>query len=183
MNNSRKKIEKLVIDCIFLFLTGAVIGWLYEVLLHLATNGTFVNRGFLHGPWLPIYGIGCLMIVGLAKPIGKRPVSFFIVSVIACGVVEYITSWLMEVIWHTRWWDYSDFILNLNGRIFVGGLLGFGIAGCLFVYGLLPFLTKPYQKIPDKVQRRIAILFLLIFLIDMILSLLYPNMGTGITIS
>lgn len=181
MNNRRKTIEKIVTDCIFLFLMGAVIGWLYEVLLHVVTDGTFVNRGMLHGPWLPIYGIGCLMIVGLKKLVGNRPVSFFAVSVAACGVVEYVTSWLMEVIWHMRWWDYSNFMLNLNGRIFVGGLLGFGAAGCLFVYGLLPILTKRYRKIPDKAQRWIAILFLVIFLIDMVLSLLCPNMGAGIT--
>ena len=181
MNNERIRIEKIATDCIVLFLTGAVIGWLYEVTLHVVTDGTFVNRGILHGPWLPIYGTGCLLIVGLKKIIGKRPVSFFTISMAVCGVIEYVTSWLMEVIWDTRWWDYSDCMLNLNGRVFVGGLFGFGAAGCLFVYGLLPMLIKRYRKIPDKVQRWIAILFLLIFLIDMVLSLLCPNMGAGIT--
>lgn len=181
MNRKKKHLEQILIDCIFIFLTGAVIGWLYEVFLHVVTDGAFVNRGILHGPWLPIYGTGCLVLVGLKQLIGNRPGSFFAVSVAACGVIEYVTSWLMEVIYHTRWWDYSDCMFNLNGRIFLGGLLGFGVAGCLFVYGLFPLLTKQYRKMPAKIQNWIALLFLLVFLADMALSLLFPNMGIGIT--
>ena len=181
MTGKRTHIEKILTDCICLFLTGAAIGWLYEVLLHVVTDGTFVNRGILHGPWLPIYGTGCLLIIGLKKWMGHRPLSFFAVSVAACGVIEYVTSWLMEMIYHTRWWDYSDCLFNLNGRIFVGGLLGFGAAGCLFAYGLFPILQKQYQKVPTAWRRKISILLLTIFLADVLLSLFFPNMGTGIT--
>lgn len=181
MNCRKKRLEQIFVDCIFIFLTGAAIGWVYEVLLHVVTDGTFVNRGILHGPWLPIYGMGCLILVGLRWLIGKRSVLFFAVSVVACGVIEYVTSWIMEVIYHTRWWDYSDCMFNLNGRIFLGGLLGFGVAGYLFAYGVFPILTKQYRKIPGKVQRWIAFLFLAVFLADMVLSLLFPNMGAGIT--
>ena len=129
-------------DICFWFLTGAVICWLYEVVLHLSTHGELVNRGILHGPWLPIYGTGCIIMVGLKMLIGNRPARYFVVSMVTCGVIEYVTSWLMEITYHTRWWDYSDLPWNLNGRIFVGGMVGFGIAGCLFVYGLLPVLKK-----------------------------------------
>lgn len=181
MNRKKKHLEQILTDYIFVFWTGAVIGWLYEVLLHVVTDGAFVNRGIFHGPWLPIYGTGCLMLVGIKQLIGNRSGIFFAVSVAACGVIEYVTSWLMEVIYHTRWWDYSDCMFNLNGRIFLGGLLGFGAAGYLFVYGLLPILTKQYRKMPAKVQSRIILLFLLVFLADMVLSLLFPNMGAGIT--
>lgn len=162
--NNRRNIEKTMTDIILLFLTGALIGWCYEVMLHVLTAGTFANRGMLHGPGLPIYGVGCLMIVGLKKLAGKKVSVYFVISTVACGVIEYITSWGMEMIYHTRWWDYSNFPLNLNGRIFAGGLFGFGLAGCLFVYGLLPVLTKQYRKIPTKTKRVIALGFMLIFL-------------------
>jgi len=177
----RKNIEKTMTDIIFLFLTGALMGWCYEVMLHVFTSGTFVNRGMLHGPWLPIYGAGCLVIVGLKKLAGKKVPVYFLISTATCGVIEYITSWGMEMIYHTRWWDYSNFPLNLNGRIFAGGLLGFGLAGCLFSYGLLPILTKPYRKIPAKVKRVIVLGFMIIFLMDIAWSLFCPNMGVGIT--
>lgn len=181
MNCVKSSVKRIFVDCMFLFLTGAFIGWLYEVLLHIVTDGTFVNRGMLHGPWLPIYGFGCLIIVGLKKLIGNRPVTYFAVSVAACGVIEYVTSWLMETVYHTRWWDYSNCMFNLNGRIFLGGLLGFGAAGCLFAFGLLPVLEKQYQKVPAWTKDIIAVAFLLIFLADVAISLFCPNMGAGIT--
>lgn len=137
MNSRTKNTERTMTDITFLFFTGAVTGWCYEVLLHVFTA--------------------------------------------ACGVIEYVTSWAMEVIYHTRWWDYSNFRLNLNGRIFAGGLLGFGLAGCLFAYGVLPVLTKLYRKIPEKAKRSIAFLFICVFFADAVVSLLFPNAGTGIT--
>ena len=181
MERVKSSIKKIVVDCIFLFLTGAFIGWLYEVLLHLVKDGAFVNRGMLHGPWLPIYGFGCLIVVGLKQLIGNRPVTYFAVSIAACGVIEYVTSWLMETIYHMRWWDYSNCFLNLNGRIFLGGLMGFGAAGCLFAFGLLPVLETHYRKIPNRIRTVAAAVFLVIFLADVLLSLLCPNVGFGIT--
>ena len=181
MDDVKLRIKKLLVDGTFLFMTGAYVGWLYEVLLHLVKDGTFVNRGMLHGPWLPIYGIGCLIVVGLKQLIGNRPGTYFVVSVAACGVIEYVTSWLMETVYHMRWWDYSGCWMNLNGRIFLGGLLGFGAAGCLFAFGVLPVLEKHYQKIPFSRKEVIAFLMLLAFFVDMVISLLCPNAGTGIT--
>lgn len=171
----------MLTDVVFLFLAGAFIGWGYEVLLHIFKNGMFVNRGMLHGPWLPIYGFGCLVMVGLKKVIGDRPISYFFVSTIACGILEYTSSWLFETIYHVRWWDYSDFFLNLHGRIFLGGLIGFGAAGCVFVFVLLPVMKKQYLRVPEKTRYWLAVIFLVIFLVDLLMSLLCPNMGFGIT--
>lgn len=181
MNNKRNNAKTMITNIIFIFLTGALIGWLYEVILHIFTSEAFVNRGILHGPWLPIYGTGCLLIVGLKKLIGNRWMIYFVISTVACGMVEYMTSWLMETVYHTRWWDYSNMPLNLNGRIFVGGLLGFGAAGCIFAYGLLPILTRQYQKIPVRIKTWTAGILFAVFLLDVVLSLFCPNMGVGIT--
>lgn len=174
-------VKKLLTDAAFLFLVGSLIGWLYEVGLHLVKDGVFVNRGMLHGPWVPIYGLDCMMMVLLKRFLGNRPALFFGVSVLGCGVMEYTSSWLSEKLYHARWWDYSNCPLNLNGRVFLGGLLGFGIAGCIFVFMLLPVLKKQYQKIPEKLKEHAAALFLVVFAADLAVSLLSPNMGFGIT--
>ena len=180
--NSRKNKQlPIILSIPFLFFTGAFIGWGYEVLLHLLCYGTFVNRGVLHGPWLPIYGVGCVLIILLKKWIGKKPFTFFSVSVVGCAVLEYVTSWLLETVYHTRWWDYSNLPLNLNGRIFLGGLLGFGIAGLLFAYLVFPWMEKQFNKIPIHIQKVITALLVVIFLFDAVISLLFPNMGLGIS--
>ena len=122
MKCEKMNVKKLLTDAAFLFLVGSLIGWLYEVGLHLVKDGVFVNRGMLHGPWVSIYGLGCLMMVLLKRFIGNRPALFFGVSVLGCGVMEYTSSWLSEKLYHARWWDYSNCLLNLNGRVFLGGL-------------------------------------------------------------
>lgn len=181
MQNIKSNVKTLFTDCVFLFLTGAVIGWIYEVLLYVVTEHSFINRGMLHGPWLPIYGLGCLIVVGLKLLIGNRPVIYFAVSTAACGIIEYTASWAMETFYDMRWWDYSSYPLNLNGRIFVGGLLGFGAAGLLFAYVLLPLLQKQYKKIPDWAKSVISVTLLAVFLADAAISLISPNVGIGIS--
>lgn len=178
---AHRNIGEQLLFMFFIFLTGAVIGWLYEVVLHLVQEGFFVNRGMLRGPWLPIYGVGAFLIAILKRYTGRRPVLFFGVSVGACAVLEYATSWIMEVIYHTRWWDYSNLPLNLHGRIFLGGLLGFGAAGIFFAYVLLPMLQRAYQKIPQNLVRWILLAILVIFALDCVISLANPNTGVGIT--
>jgi len=181
MDSAKMRMSKFFTDCTFLFITGAGIGWLYEVIIHIFKDGAFVNRGMLHGPWLPIYGVGCLIMVGLKLWIGEHPISYFAASVAACGVIEYAASWMMETFYGMRWWDYSSCPLNLNGRIFAGGLIGFGAAGCLFVFVLLPILQKIYGKIPERLKKLIALVFIIIFIIDAVSSVISPNIGLGIT--
>lgn len=175
--NYRKKL----VDVFILFLIGAVIGWSYEVILHLVRDGVLVNRGMLHGPWLPIYGIGCVLIVALKQWTGGKPVTYFITCFFASAVLEYGTSWLMETIYHTRWWDYSRLPLNLNGRIYLKGLLGFALTGCLFVYVLLPASKKLYCKLPKNTMKWIVGLLAIVFILDVFLSMFFPNMGVGVT--
>ena len=172
---------KNLTDAVLLFLAGAFLGWLYEMVLYLFKNGTFVNRGMLHGPWLPIYGFGCLVVVWLKEQVGKRPLAFFGISVLTCGVIEYFGSWLLEALYHMRWWDYSDCFLNLNGRIFLGGLLGFGAAGALFAYWLYPLLKKQMGTLSRRNRELVSTVLLCVFLLDTCMSVLVPNVGMGIT--
>lgn len=169
------------IDVQFLFLAGAMIGWIYEVILRFFQENVLVNRGMLHGPWLPIYGIGCILMVGLKKWKGDKPISYFGVCFIASAVLEYATSWLLEMIYHTRWWDYGDLFLNLNGRIYLKGLLGFALGGCLLAYVVLPVMEKLYHRIPYNIKNLSVHVLTVVFILDMCLSILFPNMGAGVT--
>mgnify|MGYP002626561371 CR=1 FL=1 len=119
-----------------------MVGWIWEVLLHLITHGTFVNRGTMFGPWLPIYGYGGVALLILLKDIRKRQDIYFILSMIIAGVIEFTTSWYLEVFNHLRWWDYRGYFLNINGRICFEGLLVFGLGSLAITYFFAPLLNN-----------------------------------------
>lgn len=105
---------------VMIFFTMSLTGWLWEVCLHLISDGSFVNRGFLHGPWLPIYGSGSILILTLLHKLRKKPLLEFLAIILLCGCIEYYISWFLEQMYDgMRWWDYSDYFLNLNGRVCV----------------------------------------------------------------
>mgnify|MGYP000694838553 FL=1 len=123
-----------------MFFIFSCIGWLWEVSLHLITDGVFVNRGAMHGPWLPIYGSGGILILTLLKKFRDKPYLCFILIFVLCGFLEYTTSYVMEMNTGLKWWDYSGYFLNLDGRICAEGLCVFGIGGMAFIYVLAPVI-------------------------------------------
>lgn len=185
----RKWIENLnylrrysVWSLILMFFVMSVAGWIWEVSIHLITNGEFSNRGVLHGPWLPIYGAGTVLILVLLNRFRKWPVAEFVTIVILCGCVEYFTSYYLELVSNgKRWWDYTGYFLNLDGRICAEGLLAFGIGGMLIVYVLAPLLDQIIRQIPFKPLAISCVLLLGVFGADQVHSLRQPNEGRGIT--
>lgn len=165
---------------ILLFFTFSIIGWLWEVSLHLSTDG-FVNRGTMHGPWLPIYGSGGVLVLVLLKKVREHPLVTFGLTVVICGILEYCTSWFLEMTKGMKWWDYSGYLLNLNGRICAEGLLVFGLGGCAFIYFGAPLFDELYKKIPVKIQILLCIALVSAFAVDSAYSHNHPNSGKGIT--
>ena len=167
---------------ILLFFIGCVFGWLWEVALHLLQSGEFANRGTLHGPWLPIYGGGAVLVLLMLYRFRKRHVTEFVLIVVVCGIVEYVTHWILEVTsGGQRWWDYSGYYLNVNGRICAEGLLVFGIAGIAFVYVAAPLLDNFLVNIRMKILVPICAVLLGVFAADIVYSAIVPNTGEGIT--
>lgn len=167
---------------IAIFLSMSIFGWLWEVSLHLIKSGVFINRGAMHGPWLPIYGSGAVLILTLLYRFRKKPGLEFASTVVVCGVLEYTTSWVMEIVNDgTKWWDYSGYFLNLNGRICAEGLLVFGIGGLAITYVLAPIIDNLVNKINEKVLMVILSALMLIFGADVVYSHFHPNVGQGIT--
>ena len=163
------------------FFFFAFVGWSYEVGIHLIKDGIFVNRGVMHGPWLPIYGGGVFLIVLLLAKWRSKPLTEAVSIVILCGFVEYTTSWLLEMTMGMRWWDYTGYFLNINGRICGEGLLVFAIGGMTAVYFLVPLLDYFWSKINHKAVKILCIVLLVAFLSDMVYSHFVPNTGEGIT--
>lgn len=154
-----------------LFLIYAFIGWTFEVILSLVTKKKFINRGFLIGPYCPIYGVGALFVILLLRNYLDRPFGLFILSMVICSIVEYTGSFLLEKIFKTSWWDYSSKKFNINGRICLETMIPFG-GGCLIImYIVNPFLMKLLNSIPLIILNIIAILLLILFIIDFIVSL------------
>lgn len=166
---------------VLLFFAISFIGWLWEVLLFFFTDHAFINRGVYRGPYLPIYGVGGLLLVFCFRRLQRKPLLVFLLSALACSVLEYLTSYFLELRWGERWWDYSGHFLNLNGRICLLGMVIFGLGGALLVCRLLPLYDKVYEKIPGKWRLVLCLVFLLVFIADATYCAVRPNTGRGIS--
>ena len=100
-----------------LYLIYSIGGWLLEVSCKLVEKKKFINRGFLIGPYCPIYGTGAVIMTILLKKYIDDPITLFIMAMLTCSILEYITSYVMEKLFNARWWDYSTYRFNINGRI------------------------------------------------------------------
>ncbi len=153
-----------------LFIIYSFLGWLLEVTCKLFELKRFVNRGFLIGPICPIYGYGVLGILFLMGNEKADILEVFLKSILICSVLEYFTSYIMEKLFKARWWDYSKKKFNINGRICLETMLPFGILGTFIFYILNPFLLNILTSIPVIVRNIVAIILLVIYLVDNIIS-------------
>ena len=168
-------------NLILFFFTFAFVGWIWEVMLSFATDGKFINRGTMFGPWLPIYGTGGVAILVLLKKLRKKPGFFFLAAMALAGVIEYGTAWYLETVKGMKWWDYTGFFLNIDGRICLEGLLVFGLGGAAVTYFLAPILDEIYNKMRPKTAGILCTCLLAAFGTDFVYSLQHPNTGEGIT--
>lgn len=153
-----------------LFLSYSFLGWLMEVIGKLITLKRFINRGFLIGPYCPIYGTGAILITFLLKKYTEDPITLFIMAILVCGILEYLTSYFMEKIYHARWWDYSQRKFNINGRVCLNTIIPFGLLGMFIIYISNPFLTSKIQLLPEIWLNLLFWLLLIIYIVDNIIS-------------
>ena len=162
-----------LINLILLFFAYAFLGWCIEVTLKYFQFHRFINRGFLTGPWLPIYGSGAALITIAVR--GLSPLEFsvgttFVISFILCGVIEYLTSYFLEKRFHARWWDYSQKPMNLHGRVWIGNLILFGLGGVLIVELFNPLLFRLSGHMSFRLRETLAIVLSCIFAADYVMS-------------
>ncbi|MCM1258282.1 MAG: putative ABC transporter permease [Roseburia sp.] len=179
---------------IFFFFLASIGGFLWEVLIFLFKDGTFCNRGFLYGPWLPVYGAGAVLFYLLlgnpiqrilySKPLKKRhPVTIFFLTMLIGTLLELGIGYFLDTVWELRYWDYRESFFNFHGYICLFSALGFGIAGTVWICFLSGFVTRLWLKIPQSVRGIINMTLLLLFVVDCVAALIIPNVGKGITFS
>ena len=181
------------VDIVLMFFVFSIAGWFMEMNLFYFLEGSIVNRGALYGPWLPIYGFGCGLIILLLniinmynksrfiKKIEENPFIVFIIVMILCSFLEYMTSYVIEMRTGLKYWDYSGHFMNINGRICLENSLFFGVGGCLCIYIIAPFLQRMFSKIPYKTKALFAAILSAIMFGDAIYSHFVPHTGNLIT--
>ena len=140
----------------FWFILYSVMGWILETLLYILRDGKVVKRGFLFGPLCPIYGTSAIICIALLydriNRIQCHPVCkvllIFAAGFFLCGALEYLTHFLMEKLFNAMWWDYSDRRFNIHGRVYLKGLLFFGVGIVLLICVIQPLVVMLTDWIP-----------------------------------
>lgn len=150
------------------FIIYSFLGWAWETLITSIPQHRFVNRGFLNGPYCPIYGAGALLFIFFTNNINNIAVRFILGAVIAC-TLEYLTSWVLELIFHARWWDYAPRRFNLNGRICLEGFLVFGLGAVVAPY-FHQNIANITAQLPPAILNSIFSIILIAFIVDVIIT-------------
>ncbi len=157
------------------FVIYAFIGYICEVIYCSVGQRRLVNRGFLYGPWLPIYGFGGLIVNIFLIPLKAYPVLVFLLGVILTSIVEYIGSWGLEKIFSIKLWDYSKHFCNINGRVCLLNSTLFGVMSISLVYLVQPWIDSLIELVPYIVQYYLADVLRLLFAVDLTLSVIKMN--------
>lgn len=162
---------------IFYFLFS-LIGWIWESIYCTIKNQKWQNRGFLYGPVCPIYGWGSILALVVYDLINSNSIEklswweILLAGFIVSMILEYPTSYILEKLFHARWWDYSDLPLNINGRTSVFTSIGFGLAAILIIEYLLPWANNLYQAMPNFLIISLAYILIGIHSSDLTLTVI-----------
>ena len=175
--NTSYEYKYTLVDLVLFFFIFSFFGYIWEVIYTFFNSGILTNRGTMYGPWVPIYGWGGIIILILAMELKDKPFKLFMGAFIVSGVMEYLTSLYLDLVYGKKWWDYKGYFLNINGRICLEGLLVFAFAGCIFTYFIIPYLTNVTRKINPKFKKVVITILVIIYIIDFIYSTINPNAG------
>jgi uncharacterized membrane protein len=158
---------------VLIFTAYSFIGWLCESIYCSFLSEHFINRGFLSGPVCPVYGFGALLVIWILSPLQQQHhlVLMFFAAVLLTSTLEYITGFLLEKTFNTRYWDYSDKLFNIHGRVCLENSLMFGGMSVIAVTLIHPAIQKLVALFSPAALTITAILLLLIYLIDTVLSI------------
>lgn len=158
-------------ELIWIFVVYAFLGWCTEVSYAALDTGTFVNRGFLNGPYCPIYGFGVVIVVSILTPLKENLLILFLGSVILTTALEFLTGFLLEKVFHNKWWDYTDKPFNIKGYICLKFSVYWGLA-CTFIMDILhPIIYDTILWIPHTVGMILISVFMMIFLVDGLITI------------
>lgn len=154
-----------------LFFIYSFLGWCVEVAFVAVTTGKVTNRGFLNGPVCPIYGCGMIGVLLALLPVEKNVWLLFLGGMVICSAVELFGGWILDKIFHMRWWDYSDKKFNIGGYVCLAFSFMWGMAVVFAVKFVHHPIMAVVKKIPFQIQIIIVVVCGVVFVVDMIVTL------------
>lgn len=154
-------------DVIILVALYSLLGWITEVIYAFYKRGHFVNRGFLHGPFCPIYGISLTIIVILFQSVEGSLLGLFVYSFILTSIIEYVTSFILEKAFNSKWWDYSDEKFNIRGRVCLKFSVYWGAAAIVIYKVVNPIVIDIVRSIPEGMATLLSYSLLGLLLVDL----------------
>lgn len=151
---------------VFYFALYGFLGWLCESVYCSAAARKWINRGFVNGPFCPIYAVGALFIVAVLRPFTRNVVLVFFAGLLFTSLLEYGTSYLMELLFHAKWWDYTGKFCNIHGRVCLKNSILFGLLSVAVMYGIHPAVERLAARLPVGAIAVFSIAFLLYFAAD-----------------
>jgi uncharacterized membrane protein len=157
--------------CFLVFYIYSIFGYILEILgIFISKKKIVYNRGYLLGPYLPIFGFGALFVTLFLTKYYNEPIVLFVMGMAVCGVLEYFTSFILEKAFNLRWWDYSNKKFNINGRICLETMVMFGIGSVLLICIFNKYLFYLISLFPNHVIITLSIVLFMIIIFDTILS-------------
>ena len=152
------------------FFIYSFLGWVWESAYVSIKSRKLVNRGFVNGPLCTIYGAGAVTIYLILRPLRENLALLYLGGVVVATALEYITGWIMETVFHTRWWDYSDKKFNLHGYISLASSLLWGVFSVLLFKLLQPFVFWITSLYPQSVGEVILTVIMILYGVDFVIS-------------
>ena len=169
-------------NCFIYFFIYAIIGWLYELFIFYYHGEGWINRGFLYGPYLPVYGFGMLLLIYSLKNIMKKKhkigsinINIILVLIgvfLIATLTEYVAHYILDTFFNIKLWDYTNQMLNINGRVCFNASRNFAIGGTFLLYTINPLIDKYIDKTNDKKLNTISIILLSMVIIDLIITII-----------
>lgn len=159
----------LSVDFLY-FMFYSFLGWICEVIFCSVLERQFVNRGFLNGPVCPIYGFGAVLVISFLTPLADNIWLVFVFGILLTSSLEYITGYALEKIFHTKWWDYSNHLFNIRGRVCLTNSILFGILSVVLMFVIHARVALFVKGLNFQVVQLLAVSFFVIITADTVLT-------------
>ena len=164
--------EEEVFFILTYFLIYSFLGWVMESIFRSIIEKKIINTGFLKGPICPIYGFGAIIMFTILNKLSNNIILLFISSMIILTFWEYVVGVLLEKLFHTKYWDYSDHKINFQGRVCLSNSIYWGILGVIFTKYIHPFMQEIVGSIDIDIIRFVVVILSMVFVVDVITSII-----------
>ncbi len=154
------------------FIIYSFLGWVMESVVRTFIERKLINTGFLRGPYCPIYGIGAIIMFLFLEKFENKPIALFFIAIIVLTSWEYFVGFLLEKLFKTKYWDYSDQKFNIKGRICLKNSIYWGILGILFVKYIHPFIEGLMLNVDNVLKYYLTAIISLVMMVDFITSII-----------